>query len=251
MIKPLNRNLTQAQPVIDAYWASFIGCEPAHLHTAARQAIRVNPDIDGLIAFRALHASATVAVSLDNLRVTGRAVQDIFDDLTEGHTALAREDLIHDTCASGGLFDVYGPGVIHYLEGDLPTRSFPEMPERLGIRDELLLETFLSRLNMKREYTLTDSSTFPYAVGIFEDEQLIAYGTVRVWDDTLGEVFLDVLPKHRGRGLGMNLALHLTGWILEHTPWIPQYDTEATNAHSLALARSCGYVPYAEAIFAS
>ncbi|MBW4435912.1 MAG: GNAT family N-acetyltransferase [Pleurocapsa minor GSE-CHR-MK-17-07R] len=249
--KPLSRTLQHRRIAIDAYWASFIGCDAARIHDASPTPVIVNPEIDRLIAYCPLDAGATVAVQDVSLLDLGRKVQLLLQDGVTGPQAVQHERSLRELCASEGLYHVYGPAMLHYLKDESVREISSYQPVRLGAADSGLLDEFLFSLNLVREYSLTDSEVFPYAVGIFMDDQMVAYGTVRVWADTLAEIFLDVLQKYRGRGIGKSLVTHLTSWVLENTPWIPQYDAEVTNVHSMSLASRCGYSPYVVALFAS
>lgn len=249
--KPLSRSLQYRQKAIDAYWASFIGCDAARMHDVTPAPVIINPDIERLIAYCPLDGCATVAVQHASLLPLGSKVQTLLQNPQITTHAVQRERELRALCATEGLYNVYGPAMLHYLKDESMQRVPSFEPVRLGAADADLLDEFLSRLNLTREYSLTDFEAFPYAVGVFIDEQLVAYGTVRVWADTLAEVFLDVLQKYRGQGIGLNLASHLTGWVVENTPWIPQYDAEVTNVHSMSLAARCGYMPYVIALFAS
>ena len=59
-----------------------------------------------------------------------------------------------------------------------------------------------------------------------------------------GQVEVDVLtqPEYRGKGLGRSVVLAFTARCLE-SGLKPAWDCFTNNAGSMALARSCGFVP--------
>jgi GNAT superfamily N-acetyltransferase len=60
--------------------------------------------------------------------------------------------------------------------------------------------------------------------------------------DDMWQIGIDVLPDHRGTGVGRDLVVHLTQAILDRGK-VPYYSTSPSNIGSRRLARAAGFWP--------
>lgn len=159
---------------------------------------------------------------------------------------IEKESRLHKLCSNLNLNSSYGPSILHHLseEGLVAQPDIPIQLKVLREEDESNLQIFKQQFSLSPEYTLTQPDLFPYAIGCFDGGTLVAVGTTRIWENTIAEVFLDTLENYRSRGIGRYLGMKITEWILANTDWIPQYDSEVTNAASLKVAAHLGFCPY-------
>jgi len=225
---------------IDQYWAAFLGCSTAQLNTTKPIVFRTSR-IKGIAAVKkrawviALNDALPQHVGFDFIAIADDP------DLNDAD----REDRLHRLCHNLHLAAPYGPSILHYLgSGGLSQLAYEFESRELSVDDEPILQAFKQKLAFSPEYTLTMPDLFPYALGYFDKDTLVAVGTVRVWEDLLAEVFIDTLDEYRAQGIGSCLAFNITQWILNATSWIPQYDSEATNLASLTIAARLGFSPY-------
>lgn len=232
-----------ARAEVDNYWADFLDCEPQDFYRQ-QSTVVARPEQAGVVGFR--RQSWVISTTTDLPMPFRRRLMTILESSDD---APAIEQAVVGCGRDYRLHNVYGPSVVHYL--DPASRLYhPGLTSQLGLceldfSDPAPVETFLAELGETREYRFDDPQTFPIAYAAFEDRRIIGLATVRVWNDLIGEVFVDVLPGTRSAGLGTRLAARVTRWIVHVAGLIPQYDTEVTNAASIQVARKLGFSPYA------
>ncbi|MCS7071621.1 MAG: GNAT family N-acetyltransferase [Anaerolinea sp.] len=94
------------------------------------------------------------------------------------------------------------------------------------------------------DWRIDDPQHWPYVIGHFAQERLIAAAAVCNWGDVIAETYVDTLPEFRGQGLATALTYEITRWIVEETSWIAQAGGEVVNTPSGRIARRLGYVFY-------
>lgn len=142
-----------------------------------------------------------------------------------------------------GLVDIYGPAYLLYGSQVIPQPGCAVAIRPLTRADQPAVEQFQQGMGAA-VWQLDQPQLWPRLCGIFQDDQLVAAGAVRLWAERIGEIFVDTLPSYRKRGYAKALAGHLTDWVLRETTWLPQYDTEAHNLSSLRVAHAVGYRYY-------
>jgi GNAT superfamily N-acetyltransferase len=226
---------------IDQYWAALIGCQ-AELLNSKHHTVIVSESSPGVIA---LHKNAwVIGISKSVKCHKADAIINILDSKS---LPLDVERNVHEFLASLGQANVVGPSRLHYLSSHIasPVPSLPYPIRQLSVSHDALVTDFMTNLMVVREYSLHDSVSFPYLLGVFDGNRLAAMGAVRVWGGFIGEVFLDTLPRYVGSGIGFALGLRLVDWILSQPEdMVAQYDTELSNVRSLKVAQKLGFTPY-------
>lgn len=229
---------------IDAYWADFLGCTTEQLRSPDHLAI-ASAGKDGLFAIKAGLESgwkAAVAPGLEDVPLDALAALplDDADSVAAANHVLSKY----------GFDDVYGISQVTYCTS---TQSIPRLEgdyRRLTPDDREQVMAFRAAMN-RDDWDFDDSDAWPVAFGIFEGDKLVCCTQVRVWDDTIGEIFTDTLPDYQSNGHGRILSAATLRWVLENTSWIPQGDFELTNEGSRRIAQSIGFQLYGWMIIAS
>jgi GNAT superfamily N-acetyltransferase len=156
----------------------------------------------------------------------------------------------------GGFHNVYGPADLLYCTA-LTFRplaatgpSSPVIIDQLQDLDPARIDCFRQQMGTIA-WHLDQPQLWPRICGIFDEGQLVATGAIRLWGDAIGEIFVDTLPTYRNLGYAKALAGRLTEWLLRETNWIPQYDAEVENIHSLRIAHRLGFQRYGVMLVAS
>lgn len=228
-------------PQIDAYWSGLLGGSPRDLYADGPRLI-AGADIDGFCAVQRRSVLAACGPQISTAQALGLA------ELLGGAEA-EREARLRAAAQASGLAQVYGPAVLCYSTQAPPALSLPVTARRLAAADQGALELFLQRLGEPREYRADEPARVPWLLGIAQDGALVGVSAVMVWAGLIGEVFVDVLPEVRSRGLGTALAAAAARWAVD-AGFIAQYDTPWSNSASLAVARRLGFTPYADFLIA-
>ena len=80
------------------------------------------------------------------------------------------------------------------------------------------------------------------AVAAVQGDEIIGMAGCSADTPLLWQIGIDVVPGHRGKGLGTALVLALKNEILRRGK-IPYYGTSLSNLHSWHIALNCGFVP--------
>lgn len=234
----------------DRYWAGFLGCPLAALQSA--EAVWVTSEQSpGLVALSISGADWIFALA------PGVAAESMVpfaqalgfwrppEDATvpppesgKGETHTLRELL-----TAAGLSAVYGPAQVLYCEAASFRAGAIAGVRQLTADDAPAVARFRTGIG-QLAWRLDDPERWIAAFGLFEGDALIAAAAVRVWNDWIGEIFVDTLPAHRRRGHARRLTRAATHWLLTETALLPQYDAELANPASLRVAQAVGYEPY-------
>lgn len=80
------------------------------------------------------------------------------------------------------------------------------------------------------------------AVAAFDDDKIIGMAGASADSETMWQIGIDVLPEHRGRGIGTNLVTLLKNEVLKRGK-IPFYGTVESHLNSQNIAISAGFFP--------
>lgn len=242
----MRRLSSETCAAIDAYWAPFFGCLPEALHRAESHVVSHAGLGDYAGVYAMTFESAAPIVS----------VPPVYLDLARSSAAGWSADTVDSPADLRALLgaragDAIGPAIVSYL--DTAPNHLP--PFHSGVRALLPSEpahrTAVERLRgacgpMEWAHGGCALEETP-AVGVFHDDSLVALASYEVWGERLAHIAVVTHPAFRGRGSGRTavagLIAHLGGQHL-----IPQHRTLATNAASLRIAASLGFVPYARSM---
>ena len=214
---------------VDAYWASFLGCNPSSLYsygdTIARQ-----------------HTSPGLfCLEVDDSRVLSLA-SDV--NITPPYGPLSREWIYSSLMRIGTVKEVYGPGDLLYCTSDTFNPVDDEaICQPLKSTDQKILERFVDQMQWQcipQDHTLT----WDLAFGVYQDGKLVSAATTIIWGNAIAALKVATLPEYQGRGYGRAVTSAATHAILSNTHLIPQYDTAATNHPSQRIARGLGFQHY-------
>ena len=148
--------------------------------------------------------------------------------------------------ARGYAHRLHGPQLFHVtsVQDWRPVRGIPAQ-YRIEVGDKELLRS-------------VDQASFPHgriAPGLIRQgrdvpvaalaihrEQVVGVATFSTDSDSLWQIGIDVIRKHRGRGLGVALTSRATRVVLDRGR-VPYYATSAANITSRRTAQSAGFYP--------
>ena len=230
------------RPQIDAYWATFLGCEPALLYPTQPVTLwsENSPGLVGLQTEKhwllALHPATSHQPGL-------LAALSPLLEPSQVPAPARWQAAVPYQLPRRAFADLYGPAHLLYCS-QVQWPADPALPIRLlSSRDQASVQHFQQAMGSV-VWQLNQPSIWPRIGGIFQDGRLVAAGAVRCWGNAIGEIFVDTLPAYRNRGYAKALTSYLTAWVLRETPWLPQYDAEVHNVPSLCVARAVGYTHY-------
>ena len=249
------------RPQLDRYWAATLAC-PAELLYAKRPVIVESAASPGILGIQIQH-HWIFTLHPDSVKRGATALVEAL--MTSPDSRLPDSAQVHASWQQAGFLNVYGPAYLLYCTslakrsptpgtnavqrhtGPAMSRADRSRPapaiDQLGEHDCVAVERFQQEMGVIA-WRLGQPSVWPRICGVFDGGQLVATGAIRLWENTIGEIFVDTLPRHRGRGYAKALAGHLTDWMLRETAWIPQYDAEIENLPSLKIAYRLGYQFY-------
>jgi len=232
------------RPQIDAYWASFLDCQPDLLYPAQTSTLWAenSPGLLGLQTAQqglfALHPGLTTLTAAGLL-----ADMVPLLDSSHPHAAYAWPHAVQQQLRLRAFADIYGPAYILYCPQVLMQPPHSLVIHLLDEQDQPWVQQFQQEIGAV-VWHLDQPHLWPRICGIFQDGQLVAAGAVRCWGNKIGEIFVDTLPHYRNRGYAKALVSELTAWVLRETTWLPQYDAEIHNVPSLRVAHAVGYAYY-------
>lgn len=225
---------------IDAYWSDLLQCSSADLRPE-QSLITVSERSSGLAAIR-LNANWVVAVNPAYDRAVAAEVLTRLEraELTDR----ADRDALHSYMTDQGFPEFYGPSELLYLTREMLIPVSPVSFRRLLPEDADIVDPFRIGMGGVLDWRIDDPVQWPYVIGHFADDQLIAAAAVYNWGNIIAETYVDTLPAFRGRGLANALTYEITRWIVEETPWIAQAGGEVVNTPSARISRRLGYEFY-------
>ncbi|MBX3010404.1 MAG: GNAT family N-acetyltransferase [Caldilineaceae bacterium] len=250
------------RPRIDAYWAALFGEQWAH---PPRKRPRIvysarSPGFFGLQTSGPWSFAVAPAVSYQAAQRWVRRVLPLLALQRAGqrYWPWATRQLWPQLAAwsMGGRLlspwdhELYGPAYLLYctqmalpLDDRVAIHALADLPPAMVAQFQQAMGTVAWQMNQPQWW--------PRLLGILQGEQVVAVGAVRLWEERIGEIFVDTLPSYRGRGYAKRLTAYLTDWMLRETPWLPQYDAEISNLPSLRVAYAVGYRYYGTMLLGS
>lgn len=239
------------RPPIDAYWATFFGCTEEILYSAHTVSVQ-SPHSPGVLGLqtqrRWLFAFAPEVSAGDRARwmygvLPLLAIRPFCLSVWPQLWQRTWQWVTPRLCQRSGLVTIYGPAYVLYCAQTIKQPENSVAIQLLTTADEAAVQQFQQGMGSV-VWQLDQPQLWPRLCGIFQDDQLVATGAVRLWAETIGEIFVDTLSHYRRRGYARALTSHLTDWMLRETSWLPQFDTEANNLPSLRVAQTVGYRYY-------
>ncbi|MGQ9908991.1 MAG: GNAT family N-acetyltransferase [Candidatus Flexifilum sp.] len=225
---------------IDSYWSALLGCVPSELRPA-HPTIIVSDTSPGLTALR-LNENWVVAAHPDYGRTLA---ENVLSQLQAIDIASRTDhDALHQSLRELGFPEFYGPSELLYLTRDMLVPVQSVTFRTLQPADAAVVDEFRAGMGGVLDWHIDDPERWPYVIGHFAEDRLIAAAAVCNWGDVVAETYVDTLPEFRGRGLATALTYEITRWIVEETPWIAQAGGEVINTPSGRIARRLGYELY-------
>lgn len=219
---------------IDQYWADFLGCTVAELHSAQTTVV-YSEHSPGLFCLTT--GSSRVLSIHSDLEGCVSAVSWPQNGQLNGHT-------VHDFLAPfGRITESYGPGKVFYCTPGSFLPGDEQSSRALTPDDQPYIEEFAHIMGWSQLLPL-DVYPWVHPVGILQDGRLASMTAVLIWGDVIGAIMVGTLPEYRNRGYARAVVRSATRWMLEETGLIPQYDTAVSNLASLQIAQDLGYQPY-------
>ena len=229
-------SLTADLPMVDSYWAGFLGCEVDLLRTSSVNQLMAMPNQAGLWAISRCGGWVVATPALWGERLYKQIRTCFQPNLLPDSANLDR--LLYQT----GDQQRYGPAVILLHTHPIAHREVSAKLRPLTLDDHQQVATFGAAMPLP--WSLTQPEIWVKVLGLFVADQLVAACGVRVWGDCLAEIYVDTLPTHRRCGYGKAVTRAALQWIYTETPYYPESVVELSNQPSLALMKSLGFESY-------
>lgn len=226
---------------IDSYWASVLDCDADAFRNNASTIVRTekSPGLTALSVSPGYWVLSVIPELPDSVvRAIGSTLEQA--DLADPHV---RRN-VHQQLADHKMADMYGPSELLYITADAFRPLPPVNYRQLTSSDAAVADRFRVGMGGTVDWKLGMPQEWPYVIGLFEADELIAVGAVHNWDDVIGETYVDTLPAHRGKGLANRLTSETTRWILEESSLIAQAGGEIINPAAGRISRRLGYELY-------
>ena len=225
---PTPQTTLHFRELVDTYWASFLGCTTATLHTYGDALIR-HKSSDGIFCLD-VGDSRIISVAPDVL-------------ITPPYGPISREWIYTTLMSAGTVQEVYGPGDLFYCTHDSFIPADDSLCRPLADAEDTTLADFSNQVEWHCMLH-NPVNLWNHAFGIYDDGKLVSAATTIVWGDMIAAIKVATLPGYQGRGYGRAVTSAATRTILNETHFIPQYDTAASNRPSQQIARALGYEHY-------
>ena len=226
----------------DATWAVSLGCD---VNLVRQPGAHLVP---GGAGFRGFNAVYMARIHHTVLVYCPEGLRPYAGDLLSGSTVdevFTRRTL--ERIAGGQLEAVQGPAWHGFVDDEHFIASTHPEGVRLAWDDTRLAE--LSQACGEESWAEAGFSAMESAVyGLVIKGQLVAAGIMRPFRGQLADVGLITHPDHRGQGLARRLASRMITDALPDAQ-VVRYRALTTNAPSLALARSLGFVGRGQNLF--
>jgi GNAT superfamily N-acetyltransferase len=229
---------------VDAYWATYFGCTPAHLRQSEPVLLSHAGELAGYLGAYIMQCDgAAPVVSLPPALVAS---------LGPRLAAAAHESLAADGRWSeilGPLLDrTVGPAWVGYASAETLRRIAVDVETRLLTSADAPLVQRLGRACTADDWD--NVASLPRAelsVGAFADGELAAIAGYEVWGGSIAHLAVLTHPAHRGRTLGRAVVSAVAALAL-HRGLVPQYRSLMVNGVSLRVAAVLGFERYAKTL---
>ena len=230
-----------SQEIVEQFWTDELGAGAGFVATAPQVGCAVQQLYAGVQLFRR-DRRLIVAVPPDRVELFQQAIQ---------------ERSVEEMFASGWLQavlgddaeTVLGPALVNYSD-QLSFRPTTEGSARAMTEADGAAYAALVAALSAEEIAASGLSAqgFP-AFGVFSEDKLCTVASYSIWQPAIAHIVVATHPSYRRRGFARAAVSALAvdafarGLIL-------QWRALTSNQHSLALARSLGFTPYCETLFA-
>jgi RimJ/RimL family protein N-acetyltransferase len=226
------------------FWAQELGMNvPELMARADGVTLSPSPNMPGILIFRRGN-DVRIAAHLQRL-------QKIHDAIL-GHTfqMLLRPEFWQRHPALAGA--IIGPATLFYLDA-VPEKWTNGAPRGLTVRglsaiDAKASAEFIEALTKEqREHSGLELGPRPLW-GVFKGKELLAMAGYDSWPGRIAHLGVAVHPEHRGKKLG-KLAVQAAARGALARRRIVQYRCLVENTASMGIAKSLGFVPFAETLY--
>ncbi|MDK3161581.1 hypothetical protein FBR02_16590 [Anaerolineae bacterium CFX9] len=226
---------------VDQYWAGITDCDPGMLRHKGINIVKTEKS-PGITALSVTSGSWVISCLPE---VPDAAVESLSPHLlSHDFEDSSRRQAIHAILERCGMIDMYGPSELLYVTRSTFT-PFESVAFRKLTPDDLqAIQSFREGMGGIIDWRVGDPAVWPYVIGTFDEDRLVAVGAVRNWDNVIGETYVDTLPSYRGKGLANSLTSETTRWILHESQLIAQAGGEIVNPAAGRISRRLGYQLY-------
>ncbi|MCE0521362.1 MAG: GNAT family N-acetyltransferase [Methylacidiphilales bacterium] len=229
--------------IVDAYWASHLGCSKDDLQGETIRIIRHGKELADYHGLFAFFRHETPVVSLPDA---------CFGSLSAVLRALPTSDLCSParfaSVISAHSDTVIGPAFIGYAD-EITLRSISR-PVRLLTSEHQSLVTALQATcpEIEWQHGGTRIGERP-AFGVLVGDDLASIAGYEIWGGAIAHISVVTHPRYRKKGHARVAVTHAARHALEHG-LVPQYRTLISNHASMRIADFLGFHPVATSVAA-
>lgn len=230
--------------ILDAYWASFLGCAVQELESDAPRIIRHKGELVDYFGLFAFFRKSTPIVSVpdDQLESMKRFVNSI-------PVAEVRQPAAFATAARALRSEIVGPASIAYADAKT-LKSVASTARMLTKADKPAadaLQVACTALEWEQGGCKVGEQE---TCGIFVGKQLAALAGYEPWSGVIAQLEVVTHRDFRGKGYGKQEVAHMAQHALKQG-LLPQYRTMEANSSSAHMAESLGFERIATSVAVS